>query len=652
MKTKNKFLLTSSALMLGTLVANGPAFADEVQPATQPEPAKPAETTQASTEGSYVATQDTTKLDKLAEEVQASGGNVEKGEAKTEYVLTQETADKLNAEKQKELDAKAEEVQKQVDDYNNSLKAYNDKKTELKDETPIEEKDGSALYGKPDEAKRGSVDYYKNFTLITDNHDNKVDTLTQPIGWYDDTVIEADNADIVKEPTPQESLTHADGYTDDSYRINNPTAGQTFWIRNVGESKEHGKLDAYVTIKKDSAIPGIEGVPVYARMLGNAGTWSVNIYNSRLFDVDVVFKDKAGNNVTTGQANIISDIDYNQRVRVSYDKVNFKPYTSADSGLTITDNMAYGTPEGVDNVNDIPKATIVSAGVAEHSHFEFYSSYGQKDSYSKEELDEFVSNWKARGEQSGAEFTFFGRNQTLNVVVKPQALAMGYDTVKYEVIGLKPEKAIEKTADSENIDGATIDLNSTFVYHLKGALVLGDRKEALTDYAFSDDYDEKGDEYQNKYTAKLVKDVTLKDGTVLSAGTDVTKFTTAIAEDGKITISFKEEFLTTVADASVFQSDVYLEFKRIAVGTFENTYVNRINNVDHKSNTVKSTTPDPQKPEPQKPVTPTPTPTPEPEQPKQELPNTGAEDLTLLPVLGLVALGSAGYLVLRKKKVA
>lgn len=98
--------------MLGTLVANGPAFADEVQPATQPEPAKPAETTQASTEGSYVATQDTTKLDKLAEEVQTSGGNVEKREAKTEYVLTQETADKLNAEKQKELDTKAEEVQK------------------------------------------------------------------------------------------------------------------------------------------------------------------------------------------------------------------------------------------------------------------------------------------------------------------------------------------------------------------------------------------------------------------------------------------------------------------------------------------------------------------------------------------------------------
>ena len=56
--------------------------------------------------------------------------------------------------------------------------------------------------------------------------------------------------------------------------------------------------------------------------------------------------------------------------------------------------------------------------------------------------------------------------------------------------------------------------------------------------------------------------------------------------------------------------------------------------------------------EPTVPPTPTPTPTPEPEQPKQELPNTGSQDVTLLPVLGLVALGSAGYLVLRKKEVA
>ena len=644
MKTKNKFLLTSSALMLGTLVANGPAFADEVQPATQPEPAKPAETTQASTEGSYVATQDTTKLDKLAEEVQASGGNVEKGEAKTEYVLTQETADKLNAEKQKELDSKAEEVQKQVDNYNNSLKAYNDKKTELKDETPIEEKNGDALYGHVDESKRGSLDYYKSFELVAENRNNDIDTVTKPIGWYDDTKFENVSANAVTE-------TASDGRT--QHVISKIEKGQQFWLRNVGETKEHGQIDALVTIAETPENLGDDTIRHDVEFLhGDSNTWDIHVYNVKWFNFHVDFKDKSGNDVTLANATVVTDVDWNQSFSIDYNRTQFKNVIPKDSGLVELPNgvVHHDNPainEGFDNVNAIPKGSYVSSGIGNRMTVHIGTSYATTGT-STEEYTRIIKE----GDGSGAGYGVFGGGTALRVTIKPQALAMGYDTVKYEVIGLKPEKAIEKTADSENIDGATIDLNSTFVYHLKGALVLGDRKEALTDYAFSDDYDEKGDEYQNKYTAKLVKDVTLKDGTVLSAGTDVTKFTTAIAEDGKITISFKEEFLTTVADASVFQSDVYLEFKRIAVGTFENTYVNRINNVDHKSNTVKSTTPDPQKPEPQKPVTPTPTPTPEPEQPKQELPNTGAEDLTLLPVLGLVALGSAGYLVLRKKKVA
>lgn len=644
MKTKNKFLLTSSALMLGTLVANGPAFADEVQPATQPEPAKPAETTQASTEGSYVATQDTTKLDKLAEEVQASGGNVEKGEAKTEYVLTQETADKLNAEKQKELDAKAEEVQKQVDDYNNSLKAYNDKKTELKDETPVETKDGDSLYGHFDESKRGSLDYYKSFELVSDNKNNDVDTVTKAIRWHSDTKFENVSADV-KEETYENAP---------AYILQNLKEGQQFWLRNVGETKEHGALDALVTVAKTPENLGDSTIRHDVQLFNHSGTWGLYVYNIKWFDFHVDFKDKTGKDVTIAQATTVTDVDWNQSFGVEYNKKTFKNQIPANNGLVELENGIVHSDDpnietGYDDFNDIPKGSYVSSGIGNRMTVHMGTSYAVGAKPITEE--EYTALFKA-GDGGGAAFTMFGSTTTLPITIKPQALAMNYDTVKYEVIGLKPEKAIEKTADSENIDGATIDLNSTFVYHLKGALVLGDRKEALTDYAFSDDYDEKGDEYQNKYTAKLVKDVTLKDGTVLSAGTDVTKFTTAIAEDGKITISFKEEFLTTVADASVFQSDVYLEFKRIAVGTFENTYVNRINNVDHKSNTVKSTTPDPQKPEPQKPVTPTPTPTPEPEQPKQELPNTGAEDLTLLPVLGLVALGSAGYLVLRKKKVA
>ena len=190
--------------------------------------------------------------------------------------------------------------------------------------------------------------------------------------------------------------------------------------------------------------------------------------------------------------------------------------------------------------------------------------------------------------------------------------------------------------DGENVDGSTVQLNEVFYYHLKGGLVPANRSEALNEYAFVDDYDETGDKYNDKYTVKLVKDVTLKDGTVLKAGTDVTEFTTALVEAGKVTISFKSDFLKSVSDSSVFQSDSYLQFTRINYGTFENTYVNKVNGKEFKSNTVKTVTPPSTIPnKPNQPNTP-------------ELPNTGTKESGMTILAGVVAL--IGALGLSKKR--
>ena len=205
-------------------------------------------------------------------------------------------------------------------------------------------------------------------------------------------------------------------------------------------------------------------------------------------------------------------------------------------------------------------------------------------------------------------------------------------------MNISPQKAVEKVIDGENVDGSTIQLNEVFYYHLKGGLVPANRSEALNEYAFVDDFDENGDKYNDKYTVKLVKDVTLKDGTVLKAGTDVTEFTTALVESGKVTINFNSDFLKSVSDSSVFQSDSYLQFTRINVGTFENTYVNKVNGKEFKSNTVKTVTPPPATPnEPNKPNTP-------------ELPNTGTETVVLSQALGGLSLALGGLVLKGKKK--
>ena len=144
------------------------------------------------------------------------------------------------------------------------------------------------------------------------------------------------------------------------------------------------------------------------------------------------------------------------------------------------------------------------------------------------------------------------------------------------------------------------------------------RGEALKEYRFFDDFDQKGDEFTGEYKALAGVDIKLKDGSVIKAGTDLTSQTTAEtdATNGIVTVRFKEDFLQKISLDSPFQAETYLQMRRIAIGTFENTYVNTVNKVAYASNTVRTTTPIPRTPD-----KPTPIPTPKPKDPdKPETP--------------------------------
>ena len=132
--------------------------------------------------------------------------------------------------------------------------------------------------------------------------------------------------------------------------------------------------------------------------------------------------------------------------------------------------------------------------------------------------------------------------------------------------------------------------------------------------------------------------------------------------DGKPFV-LKEDFYKRLVWIHHSKLKPYLQMRRIAIGTFENTYVNTVNKVAYASNTVRTTTPIPRTPD--KP-TPIPTPKPKdpdkPETPKEPrvpspkveepsaqfpvsvgkeittLPKTGTNDATYMPYLGLAAL--------------
>ena len=226
----------------------------------------------------------------------------------------------------------------------------------------------------------------------------------------------------------------------------------------------------------------------------------------------------------------------------------------------------------------------------------------------------------------------------------------GYATevVVNNVPKITPKKDVTISMDpsSDNIDGQTIPLNQYFNYRLIGGLIPQNHSEDLNDYSFVDDYDQKGDQYTGNYKVLAKVDIRLKDGRVIKAGTDLTA-ETQVEHDkdkGMITIRFKEEFLQEIQLDSPFQAETYIQMKRIAVGTFENTYVNTVNKVAYASNTVRTTTPEPKKPE--EPTTPTPNPKGNP-----TLPQTGTNDSSYMPYLGLAALvGVLGLGQLKRKE--
>ncbi|OFP79569.1 hypothetical protein HMPREF2970_00985 [Streptococcus sp. HMSC056D07] len=245
--------------------------------------------------------------------------------------------------------------------------------------------------------------------------------------------------------------------------------------------------------------------------------------------------------------------------------------------------------------------------------------------------------------QNKKGFTGKYTNQTFQV-----QFGNGYysNVVVNHVPELKVQKRVyNKLGDGQNLDGKLIKLGDKFYYFLDGAKLPADRGESLKEYRFYDDFDEKGDEFTGEYKAMAAVDIKLKDGSVIKAGTDLSQYAELKYDKAKgvVEISMKQDFLDKVDNASEFDVDAAIQMKRIASGTFENTYKNVVNGHEIVSNTVKTTTPEPEKPQPKKP-------TPAPKTPAPALPQTGERSSIGLVALGLSMLAGFGLFGLKKHK--
>lgn len=231
------------------------------------------------------------------------------------------------------------------------------------------------------------------------------------------------------------------------------------------------------------------------------------------------------------------------------------------------------------------------------------------------------SNFDGTIENEGKQIDFNNKGVTVT------------NKVRNKTPEFKPVKDV-KVGD-KSVDGSSIELDGEFNYVLTADIMKAETIGDLKDVSLVDNYNEEFDSLTNinKVTAKT--DIKLKDGSVIKASEDITKFATFKDDKGVLTVELSKEFVEKVADRQDVSIDVTIGMKRIkASEKVENTYDLVVNGHKVASNTVVTKTPN-------KVV---------PKIPNNELPSTGSE--IGLTVIAVVAVIAGGYIYIGKRKQA
>ncbi|MFS6205515.1 SspB-related isopeptide-forming adhesin [Streptococcus agalactiae] len=286
-----------------------------------------------------------------------------------------------------------------------------------------------------------------------------------------------------------------------------------------------------------------------------------------------------------------------------------------------------------DTLDDKLKALIKASGISPVGEFymwvakdpaAFYKAYVQKG------LDiTYNLSFKLKQEFKKGDIT----NQTYQ-------LDMGNGYYGNVVVNHLPELAVHKDVldkeGGQSINAGTVKVGDEVTYRLEGWVVPANRGYDLTEYKFVDQLQHTHDLYQKDKVLATV-DITLSDGSVITKGTDLAKYTETVynKETGHYELAFKQDFLAKVVRSSEFGADAFVVVKRIKAGDVANEYTLYVNGNPVKSNKV--TTHTPEQPQPVTPKAPA-------------LPSTGEQGVSVLTVLGAALLSLLGYVGLKKRQ--
>ena len=350
------------------------------------------------------------KLDAVAKEA-AELGFTTTTTKETRVAKTREEFERLKSEAKAELDTLASTIQRNVDaDKQHKVKVkeavdkVKDEEETIKAQYPLlAEKDGVRVYGKFNEAKKGSQAYYENIHAFTDRED--ITPLKDGLYVRQDSEITAEEGSTIHTPLDYYGRTFLG-------EEGKSPVGTKIKVSHVGDTLDGKRVDAHVELVALSTyFTSVDGFKKFLDSNGSTGvtlddvitnvtsgrgfTQSAvsldkksGILNFHAFDAGghtykITYKTEDGTTINPMSALVNVDIDYGQGIAVS-EKNLITGILSPESELTtgdIRDTMGAGPYKkaqydakyiGADSEKSIPKGSgifITIGGEFEYSHF-------------------------------------------------------------------------------------------------------------------------------------------------------------------------------------------------------------------------------------------------------------------------------------------
>jgi len=350
------------------------------------------------------------KLDAVAKEA-AGLGFTTTTTKETRVAKTREEFERLKSEAKAELDTLASTIQRNVDaDKQHKVKVkeavdkVKDEEETIKAQYPLlAEKDGVRVYGKFNEAKKGSQAYYENIHAFTDRED--ITPLKDGLYVRQDSDITAEEGSTIHNPLDYYRRTFLG-------EEGKSPVGTKIKVSHVGDTLDGKRVDAHVEVVALSTyFTSADGFKKFLDSKGSAGV-TLDDYNTNVtsgwgytqsgvsldkesgilyfyaFDAGghtykITYKTEDGVTINPMSALVNVDIDYGQGIAVS-EKNLITGILSPESELTtgdVRDNMGAGPYKkaqydanyiSADNDKSIPKGSgifITIGGEFEYSHF-------------------------------------------------------------------------------------------------------------------------------------------------------------------------------------------------------------------------------------------------------------------------------------------